>query len=606
MLLRSLLHAILAGACFAATPEPVSPKRYLEDVRVLSSESMRGRGTGSRELDKAAQFLAAEFKRAGLKPAGTNGSYLQQFPVTMEAKLGSKSTLSVTVDGVSRSLSLRTDWTPFNFSGLGQAQGKVVFAGYGITAPEYSYDDYAGIDVRGKVVLILRHEPREYDASSVFEGRVYTEHSQLASKVINARQHGAAAVLFVNDMGAHSGEDALEPFRRDVSPGDAGIPFAHVRFEVAERLVASERESLKELQAEIDRNLSPKSFELSAVSASIKVEVDRHSRPVSNVAAYLPGETNEYIVFGAHYDHLGIGSQYSLAPAEVGKPHYGADDNASGTAGLLALARALAKSGPHRRGFLFLAFAGEEIGLLGSSHYVAHPLLPNTQAVAMINLDMIGRIREKKVYVGGMGTGDNFRSLLTTSVSQPFDFDYSESAAYGSSDHTSFTTREIPVLFFFSGLHGDYHKPSDTWDKINAVDAARLLDYIAELGLRLSESPQRTRYVRVRTPAGTGLSVAGRSAASPQGLAGFRVEPQAAGEGVAQGLLVVEVTEHSPAWEAGLKPGDLIQEVAGRRVEDALDWAEAWQSVAPGAEVRMRLVRKGQELSVTLRLTSVR
>jgi hypothetical protein len=606
MLLRSVLPALLASISLAATPEPVSPKRYLDDVRALSSESMRGRATGSHELDKAAQFLAAEFKRAGLKPAGLNGSYFQQFPVTMEARLGSRSTLMVTVDGQKQNLALRTEWTPFNFSGLGQVQSTIVFAGYGITAPEYSYDDYAGIDVRGKVVLILRHEPREYDASSVFEGRVYTEHSQLASKVTNARQHGAAAVLFVNDMGAHSGEDVLEPFRRDVSPGDAGVPFGHVRYEIAERWLSSQGQSLKDLQAEIDRTLSPKSFSLGNVHVSIRIEVDRHSRPVSNVAAYLPGQSNEYIVFGAHYDHLGIGSQYSLAPAEVGKPHYGADDNASGTAGLLALARALAASGPHRRGFLFLAFAGEEIGLLGSSYYVSHPLLPNAQAVAMINLDMIGRIRERKVYVGGMGTGDNFRHMLTGEAAAPFDFDYSESAAYGSSDHTAFTTREIPVLFFFSGLHGDYHKPSDTWDKINAKDAARLLDYIADLGLRLSESPERTRYVRVRTPAGTGLSVAGRSVPLPQGLAGFRVEPQPSGEQLRPGLRVVEVIVDSPAAEAGLKLGDLIIEAAGRRVEDSLDWAEAWQSVAPGTEVMVRLVRNGQELVLSLRLTWLR
>lgn len=581
----------------------ISPETYLDDVRTLSGEEMRGRGTGSPELDKAARYIAGEFKKAGLHPL-RNGSYLQAFEVSANARLGRDNEVFFDQDGTRRILKLHQDYLPFNFSGNGQVTGRLVFAGYGITAKEYGYDDYAPVDVRGKIVIVLRHEPQEFDARSVFEGRVYTEHSQLLSKVLNARLHGASGVVFINDMANHTGDDGLERFRRDVSPGDAGIPFVHVRSEIVEQWMAPGGEKLNEIAAAIDRDLKPRSLELPEnLRLTIRIDVKRQTRVVHNVAGYLPGSTDEYVVMGAHYDHLGLGTQYSLSPSEIGKPHPGADDNASGTAGVLALARTLARMPQQRRGFLFLAFAGEEIGLLGSSFYVGHPLLPASKAVAMVNMDMIGRIRDGKVYVGGTGTGDSFRRLLDeVTTGANFDFDYSESGGYGSSDHTSFTTREIPVLFFFSGLHADYHKPSDTWDKINAPGAAALLNVIARFSIKLSGASQRPRYVRVTPPSVSGVAVAGAAAGGDGPY--FGSIPDFADK--QEGIKFADVREGSPAGKAGLRKGDVLVELGGRRVKDLYDFTYLLRERMPGEEVEVVVLRGSERLRRKVLLESRR
>ena len=217
------------------------------------------------------------------------------------------------------------------------------------------------------------------------------------------------------------------------------------------------------------------------------------------------------MIIGAHYDHLGLGDEHSLAPSQVGTVHPGADDNASGTAGVIELARWFSKQPQQQRGILFITFAGEELGLLGSNYYTGHPLLPLENAVAMLNMDMIGRIRGGKVYVNGTGTGSTLDKLVE-SVKAPdsFKIDLSEATGYGGSDHMSFTVKQVPVLFFFSGLHGDYHKPSDTWDKIDAPDAAKLLGYVAQIATRLANDPERPKFQRVAETKDRSCSVAQR------------------------------------------------------------------------------------------------
>ena len=215
-----------------------------------------------------------------------------------------------------------------------------------------------------------------------------------------------------------------------------------------------------------------------------------HAR-VNNVLAYLPGKTAEYVIIGAHYDHLGRGDSNSLAPSQIGQIHPGADDNASGTAGVLELARLFAPmKGQLDRGILFMSFSGEELGLLGSAEWVKDPTLPLDKCVAMLNMDMIGRIKDNKVYIGGVGTGSTFKAILEQAQKQEPDFKIEYSAGgYAASDHTSFVAKKIPVLFFFSGLHSDYHKPSDTWDKINAPSAAELLNLVGDVALQLADAP---------------------------------------------------------------------------------------------------------------------
>ena len=501
---RSVTIAILAAALAAGLyPAPkrthgksIDATEYLADVRYLASDELKGRETGTPEFEKAARFIAQEFHRAGLVPA--NGrSYFQSFEVTTDSRLQGVNRMRSTVGFEATELKLGTDFSPLNFSGSGTAGGEIVFAGYGITAPEYGYDDYAGIDTRGRTVLILRHEPQEYDVQAVFEGRIYTEHSQMDAKAQNAVQHGARAVLLVNDTANHSGFDTLDKFSALTAPGDPGIPFLEIKAEIVEGWFRAAGKDFRATQQAIDGDLRPRSFAFpNSVTVDLEAHVEHQRRMVHNVAGLLPGETPEYLIIGAHYDHLGMGAQFSLASDGAGHLHPGADDNASGTAGVLSLARWFAGETRPRRGILFLAFAGEELGLTGSGYYIRHPLLPPQDAVAMINMDMIGRVRDGTVIVGGVRTGSSFAALLNEAQHRSeLKLDTEERVVYGSSDHTSFLALQMPVLFFFSGLHPDYHRPSDTWDKIDAQGTARLLDLIADVSGVLVTAPGRPAFV---------------------------------------------------------------------------------------------------------------
>ncbi|MBI3278443.1 MAG: M28 family peptidase [Acidobacteria bacterium] len=602
-----LLAAVAAAlAAWAATAVELDPARYLNDVKYLASEDLRGRGTGTPELDRAAKYIAQEFKNAGLRPLDRHG-YYQKFAVSTNSTLGGNNRLAYRLKGERLELKLKKDFIPFNFSASARLSGDLVFAGYGITAREYNYDDYAGLDATGKIAVILRHEPQEFDAKSVFAGRVYTEHAQLFSKAVNAKMHGARAVLFLNDIHNHSSEDALEKFSSVVGPTNPGIPFVHVKTEAVERWFQAAGKDLKVLHEAIDRDLTPQSFAFPpGLQVEIETDVRRNSRRVSNVAAYLPGETPEYIVIGAHYDHLGLGEQFSLAPSLAGTPHPGADDNASGTAAVLALARWFAAQPKPKRGILFVTFAGEELGLLGSSYYVNHPELPLDRAVAMINMDMIGRIRDGKVVVGGVGSGTSFRRILDElKPAAPFHFDFSDNAGYGSSDHTSFTSRQVPALFFFSGLHSDYHKPSDTWDKINAPAAARLAGFIAEVASRLANEPERPQFVRVAPPKMAHATPAGQHSGAVKGYGPYFgsipdfAEPP-------RGVRFADVREGSPAAQAGLKAGDILVEFDGKKIDNLYDFTYALRSKQPGEEVLVEVLRDNQPIRVKVVLAERR
>ncbi|HUE02664.1 MAG TPA: M20/M25/M40 family metallo-hydrolase [Bryobacteraceae bacterium] len=590
----------VAVAAYGATAT-IDPDRFMDDVKFLASKNLKGRGTGTPELEKAAAFIAAQFRAFGLQPIDGK-SYYQAFSVTTSARLGENNHFAYSADGMRVKLQFPEDFTPFNFSARGPMRGGVVFAGYGITAPEYNYDDYKGIDVHGKIVLILRHEPQEFDEKSIFDGKVYTQHSQFWSKASNAKMHGAIGVVLMNDAAAHPGEgDELEKFVEAAGPGDAGIPFVEIRYEIAQRWFAIAGKDPDEIQKSIDRDLQPRSFPFPAgLQVDANLDVERVVKTTHNVAGYLPGTSDEYIVIGAHYDHLGLGEQFSLAPSLAGTIHPGADDNASGTAGVIELARWFATQPKQKRGILFLTFAGEELGLLGSSYFVNHPLLPLDKDVTMINMDMIGRVRDGKVFIGGVGTGSTLRKLLEEATPKyGLHIDYSE-AGYGSSDHTSFTTKQVPVLFFFSGLHADYHKPSDTWDKIDAPDAAKVLQLVAEVGEDLREAPDRPVFARVKEP-----EHAGDVAGSASGHAGYGPDFGSIpdfGEGV-KGVKFADIREGSPAAKAGLKAGDVLVEFDGKPIGNLYDFTYALRAKRPGDEVVVKVIRGTEPVEAKVLLT---
>jgi len=599
--MRFLLLALLAGGLFAAE---ISSTEYLGYVKYLASPEMRGRATGSPELEKAAAFIRDKFKSLKLEPI-SGSSYYQDFDVTTSAKLGSQNEIDVASGSKKEKLHFNQDFIPFNVSSAGKVSASVVFAGFGITAPEYNYDDYAGIDVKDKIVIVLRHEPQEFDDKSIFDGKVYTAHAQIFSKATNAKLHGAKAVLLVNDVAAHEGEsDDLEKFGATAGPANAGIEFVQVKASVIDNLLKPTGKSLSSLETVIDKDLHPVSFALPpSVHVAMDIDIRREVKTVHNVGGYLPGETSEYVIIGAHYDHLGLGEQFSLAPSLAGTVHPGADDNASGTAGVMELAEKFAHQPKHKRGILFLTFAGEELGLLGSSYYVNHPLLPVANAVAMINMDMIGRIRDNKVYVGGVGTGTTFAPILKAAAQRyNFDADVTERGGYGSSDHTSFTTKQIPVLFFFSGLHADYHKPSDTWDKIDAPDAVRLLELVADVTDHLTDGSPRPQFVRVpeTQPEPEVASHSGTGTVSGYGP-DFGSIPDFAE--LPNGVRFADIRPGSPAAKAGLKGGDVLIEFDGKPIQNLYDFTYALRAKKPGEEVLVKVLRGDQTIVAKVLLT---
>ena len=562
---------------------------------------MKGRGSGTPELNKAADYIARQFKTAGLKPIDGK-SYFQTFNVTSSARLGRRNQLSYVV-GDKKKVAQSGQFMPLNFSSSGEFSGKLVFAGYGVTAREYSYDDYAGIDVKDKFVIVLRHEPQEFDEKSVFSGKVYTEHAQFFSKAVNAKMHGARGVILVNDASNHADSDDLEPFATTAGPTEAGIPYLQVKAEVVDQWLAQAGPhggDIKTLQAQIDKDLSNVSFALpDSVTVTIRTDVRRDSKPVNNVVGYLPGEIDEHVVLGAHYDHLGLGHQFSLAPSLAGTPHLGADDNASGTAGVIELARYFGAQAKRHRGMVFMTFAGEELGLLGSSYYANNPKIPVEKAVAMLNMDMIGRIRDGKVYLGGLGTGASFNQLIDdVSKGSTLTLEKSDSGGYGSSDHTSFTTKQVPVLFFFSGLHADYHKPSDTWDKIDAPEAVKLLDVIASATTRLASDEARPQFVRVAPPPRP-VSAAGSSSGGGYGPYFGSIPDMAETKG---GVKFADVREGSPAGKAGLKAGDMMTEFDGKKIDNLYDFTYALRAKQPGDTVKVKVLRAGQTIEADVLL----
>lgn len=587
------------GLRVAADSTSADPQRYLADVKVLASPRLEGRGAGTKGIGLAADMIETRYRSLGIAPAGTNG-YFQPFSVITGAKLNEGNRL-VTDDGKAKQeLKLSQDYVPFSFSASGGVTGPVVFAGYGITAPEFNYDDYAQVDAKGKIVLILRYEPATFDVKTGHSG--WTQHAQFITKAINARNHGAKAVILVNGRVPEHEEDLLPKFGSVEGPENAGIAIVQTKNDIANAWLASAGKSLAAAQAHIDASGAPGSFELpDSLRVSLNVNVEKTRATVKNVLAYLPGKTDEYIIIGAHYDHLGYGNVDSLAPSQIGTIHPGADDNASGTAGVLELARLLApRKGQLERGILFADFAGEELGLLGSAEWVKDPTRPLDKADAMINMDMIGRIKDEKVYIGGTGTGTTFKELLDEEKTKfPFHFEYSASG-YAASDHTSFVGRKIPVLFFFSGLHSDYHKPSDTWDKINAPDAAKLLDFIDDVALKIDSEPKRIAYVQVNEglPAGH-PNVSGSGGGGGYGP-WFGSVPDFGQE--TDGVLFSDIQPGSPAAKAGFKAGDVLVRFGDAPIHNLYDFTDALRRSKVGNVVEVEVKRDGKPVKASVTL----
>jgi aminopeptidase YwaD len=584
----------LAGAA-PPTISDADPHRYLDDIKALTAPAMEGRGAGSKGLTRAEHLIAKRYKSLGLEPAGTH-SYLQPFSLITGAQLKGKNTLAVLSKDHKTELKAKQDFVPYSFSATGTARGAMVFAGYGVTADEVHYDDYAGLDVKGKIVVVLRYEPTSYGGTTPGAEHGMTQHAQLVTKAINARNHGAKALVLVNGKLGDGEEDLLTRFGSVSGPENVGVLCVQVKNSVADGWMKSAGKSLGELQEQINASSKPASLALpESLHAELTVSVRTTRATVNNVLAYLPGKTDEYVIIGAHYDHLGRGNFDSLAPSQIGQIHPGADDNASGTAGVLELARLLApKKGQLRRGILFMSFAGEELGLLGSAEWVKEPTRPLDKAVAMLNMDMIGRIKDEKVYIGGVGTGSTLKAVVEQAAENSgFKIEYSP-GGYSSSDHTSFVAKKIPVLFFFSGLHSDYHKPSDTWEKIDAVAATRLLGVVGRTGELVADAEERPAFIEVaeyKAPGGSGVSGYGPYFGSIPDFG--QVE---------NGVRFSDVKPGSPAAKAGLTAGDILVQFGDKPIKNLYDFTDALRRSRVGEVVEVKVLRDGKPVAASVKL----
>lgn len=588
---RALLVAFVAvtvSAAFAVEPAPPAAPWLLDQVKALSAPEMDGRGSGTPGADRAGQYIARVFTEAGLKPGGDSGTFFQPFAVSTGIRLGSGNALAIGASK-SRDLTLGKEFLPLAVSADGTAEGDVVFVGYGITARDLGYDDYADLDVRDKVVLAMTGEPRSNDPGSPFRRPEAYHYSERSHKIINAREHGARAILLV----AHpvAPRQALPPLRGITQPWN--IIACSLTGRVADALLAPGGRRLADLAAEIDQKMVPQPLPLAGVRVRLTVNLKRERGTAANVVGILPGTDeklrDETIVIGAHYDHLGRGGEGSLAPDQAGTIHPGADDNASGTAAVMGLARAFAATGGTARTLVFVTFAGEEMGLLGSAHYVRHPALPLDRTVLMVNLDMVGRLRNDKLFVGGADSATGLRQTVDDAARGLGLTLQLRGDPFSPSDHTSFYAASRPVLFLFTGAHGDYHRPTDTWEKINAPGLAT----VATLAMRVVSAVAREAtppaYVKIEAPA--------RGQGGGYGPF-FGVIPDF-GEADRPGVRITGVRPGSPAEKAGVRAGDVIVRFAGVDVKTLEDLTFALRGHRAGDRVDVVIDRDGQERQVS-------
>jgi hypothetical protein len=610
--------ALVAAAAWADSPY-LSPSqaRLKADVGFLADDAQDGRAPGTKGIEASADYIAASFRESGLKPASGLDGYFQPFAIKGNPSLAEPATLVFRGPGGAEIKPERTTFQPLAIGGSGKLDSvPIVFAGYGITAKDEAkkldYDDYAGIDVKGKAVLVIRREPQLDDDASPFAGKMTTNYATFTHKATNAFQHGAAAILMVNDLaGLKGADDQVLKFGNAGSEENSPIPFYSLsRAEADTLLGAAGQPKLETLEKEIDSDLKPRSRDLKSWSMTGSIEIARLGVTTRNVIGVLEGAgplAEETIVIGAHYDHLGHGGMTSGSLAFLSKDiHNGADDNASGTALVMELARRLGKrADPLPRRLVFMAFSGEEKGLLGSMHYVEHPAYPLASTVMMINFDMVGRLNDKsELTIVGTGSTPGIEEIVDA-LGSAAGFKVKKvkgmSDGFGGSDHESFYLKGVPILFPFTGLHADYHRPTDDTERINFAGMARIADLGEVLLLDVARRPTRPAFTKAespRNPHATGGTDPGRV-----GMGAYLgTIPDYGAED--KGVKLSGVREGSPAEKGGIKGGDVIIGYAGKPISSIYDYTDSIGRNKPGDKVEIVVKRDGKDVTLTVTLGS--
>lgn len=570
----------------------ISANDLKKHIYYLASEELKGRGTGSEEILLAAEYIKNEFESLGLEPL-FDSVYFQPFDILTKYELTGGNSFLVKLPDEEITFELNKAYTPLSFSAESlSVKGEIVFAGFGISDSEIlKYDDYEGIDIKGKIALILSGSP-EYDNPK------FDNHISLRQKAIVAKNKGAAGLIIVNLYRPLSTEDRLRRLAYDGAPGFSGFPVVQLHRDYAEKFFNNFNLSIKEIQKEIEINQRPASFSLDGITAYLEVGMRKvYTRAVNAAALLKSGDDdykNEYIVVGAHYDHLGMGEFGSLNRNAQSAIHYGADDNASGTAGVIELAEYFVSiKDKIKRNIIFIAFSAEEMGLLGSDHFVKNSPVPVENMIFMANLDMIGRMSDSlSLIIYGTGTASFFDSLLTVlNLTKNFKLSLHK-GGIGSSDHASFYKNNVPVLFFFTGTHADYHRPTDTPDKIEYERQEEILKYVADVILALDRRSLRPEFI----------SVASDETRRAVAKVYTGVVPDFASD--SGGFKISGVSEGSPSQKAGLKAGDIIIKFGDKKIDNIYDYMSALNSHSAGETVELTVIRNNEQMSFSITLAA--
>ena len=564
-----------------------------DSVVLLASDEFEGRGIGTSGLEKAAAYLQQSFIQFGLRPGGTGDTpvdrYFQSFPYKQVSGTDPSSTLV----GPGKPGEVNVSFRPLSFSADGTFDAPVVFAGFGASRPQQHYDDYADVDVKGKVALVLRYEPRDKAGRSIFTHvDEWSDSTELATKARVAQEKGAVALLITEPV-----PNQLMSFRR-MADG-VKIPVVSVTPELAnEWLKRGAVRDVKALRDQIESDGRPASAELADVKLAGNIKLVRRTDWIRNVIGVLPGRgptANEVVVIGAHYDHLGYG---------IGKKkaiHNGADDNASGTTAMLELARRYCKrQEAPKRTLVFIAFSGEESGVLGSSHFVNHPTVPLSSIVAMINFDMVGRLRNEQLMVGGRGTAAGFKEILQQADDgSPLVLKSSGEGGYGPSDHISFALKKIPVLFFWTGIHSDYHTPTDDSDKVSYAGLDQVIDFgekVIDRIVAMPRQPYEASADKNADPHG------GMFSGEPPRVT-LGVVPDYNAEENVLGVRIAGSRADTPAAKAGLIEGDVIIKLGDYNIESIYSLTSALATAEPDKPTTVTILRNGEKLELPVTLT---
>ncbi|MBK8552842.1 MAG: M28 family peptidase [Ignavibacteria bacterium] len=577
----------------------ITGEEIYQHIKYLSADELEGRFPGTIGDSLTGSYIANEFQKYNVNPAGEIG-FFQPFEIYTHVKLAGVNEFQVDMGKQKNTFKVEEDFIPFGFSGKGKVEGELVFLGYGISAPEQNYDDYKDkngndIDIKGKILVMMKYSPGGSDAHS----NPFEKYEPTRFKTLNARDGNAAGIIVIN--GPNAGDDKLIRMTYDNVLQDAGLPVIDCKREIIEKIFTENGLDMLKIQNEIDSTKTPNSFVLKNAKALIETNVEPVKVTTNNIIGFLEGNDpvlkNEVIVIGAHIDHLGYGLYGSLYAGNDKQIHNGADDNASGTAGLLEIAQKIStlKKDDLKRSILFIGFGAEESGLLVSAYFTKSKLFEQMNIAAMLNMDMIGRLTDDKLIIYGTGTSPVWDGMLD-SLNNEYNFKITKTPdGFGPSDHSSFYAKNIPVLHFFSGTHPDYHSPADDYEKINSAGEVQIANFVYETAMTLDKMEVKPDFVKV-----VSSDNEKRSMGSVKVYVGTIPDYSSTEEG----MKLAGVKEGSPAEKGGLMAEDIIIKFGGKDVKNIYDYMYAMGEFKPGEEAEVVVLRKKEMVTLKIKLGS--